>query len=189
MKTHAWMAMLLASLITTGWVHHADAQPVQVSAGESKAARKVEHYGWQILLTDAASVVAGFAIGNYSPNAGVATFAGGYLLGGSLVHLGHGNPGRALGSVALRAGLPALGVSLVLLPEQHCDSEGGCDDFGRAIAVLATGVFGMIAASAIDWSVLSRSIEEVPVKRGPTLVPQVSAGADGSLQLGVQGRF
>jgi hypothetical protein len=187
------MTLLLASAITAGWAHNAEAQPslapVQEAAPPSTR-KKIDYYGWQILLTDASGVAAGIAIGSTGyPGSGLLVFSGGYVLGGPIVHLSHGHPGRALGSLGLRLGLPVLGFSLPLLQDPSCDSEGDCDDLGQLVAALALGVVGMGVASVIDWAVLGTSVEDVPVERGPTLVPQVSAGADGSLQIGVLGRF
>ena len=198
MTTRTWMTILLASAITAGWVPHADAQPGLApleETDEPSTRRKVDYYGWQIFLTDAASVAAGFAAGGDDLNRGLAVFGSGYVLGGPIVHLSHGNPGHALGSLALRVGLPALGAWALFGPERAChdtpDTEGSCgeDVIARAVAGVVLGALGVTTASLLDWTVLGLSVEEVPVERGLTLVPQVSAGADGSLQFGVLGRF
>lgn len=199
MKTRTWMMLLLASALTAGWVHHADAQPALTpsrEAAQPSTRRKVDYYGWQILLTDVASVAAGVAVGKDDhPDKGFAVFGGGYVLGGPIVHLSHGNPGRAVGSLALRVGLPALGAWALFGPEPEChdtpETEGSCgeDVIARAVGGTLLALVGMTTASLLDWTVMGLSIEEVPVEPGLTLVPQVSAGGGGSLQFGVLGRF
>ena len=67
-------------------------------------------YGWQLLVTDGASVAvftAGASAGSTSP---VMVRLAGYLVGAPIVHLAHGRPGAAAGSLGLRALLPILGV-------------------------------------------------------------------------------
>jgi hypothetical protein len=194
--------MLLASLLTLGGLHRAEAQPsaqvpsatlAEPTTPAPATRRRVDYYGWQILLVDAASVTATIAAGSVNENAGFPVLAGGYLLGGPIVHLSHGNRGRALISASLRLGLPVLGAGLVLWPDENCapDNEDVCDDddLAEGLAAVALGVIGMGVASLVDWTVLGRSVEHVPVEPGPVVVPQVSAGVDGSLQIGVLGRF
>jgi hypothetical protein len=134
-------------------------------------------YGWQTLTTDGASVVLLLAAAA-TADSGRATGAlgalslGGYLLGGPVVHLVHDNPGRALGSFALRGGLPivlgAVGVQL----EDCEDGEFFCGVGGAVIG----GLLGIVGAIVIDASVLAR--DEVPVEASGLPDVGVSIGRD-----------
>ena len=63
---------------------------------------------------------------------------GGYFLGGPIVHLGYGQPLRALGSFGLRVGLPVAGV-LLAPPCETGSAEficGGLYALGGALAAM-----------------------------------------------------
>jgi hypothetical protein len=118
-------------------------------------------YGDETLLMDGASAaVALLAVladdELASPILGFASI-GGYVAGGPMMHVRHHAPGRALGSVALRVGLPLLGLA----PALACSGRerDGC---GEAIGAVLIGLpLGIGAAIAIDAAVLAR--EDVPV--------------------------
>jgi hypothetical protein len=102
---------------------------------------------------------------------------GGYVLAAPALHLSHGNPGRALGSLGLRLGLPvALGAGGAYvgfaLASKGCV---GIQCFGSVVVAALLGgvglVGGMVSASVLDGSLLAR--ERVPV-HAPVVTPPVS---------------
>lgn len=110
-------------------------------------------YGWQTLTTDAMAMAMVLGAsesrdGKEIAYLGLAT----YTFGGPIVHLAHGNPGRAAGSLALRS-LPGV----LILTEPRSPSFG-------MLALLS-----IPAAIAIDAAVLAREDEEPARPRfGPT---------------------
>jgi hypothetical protein len=93
------------------------------------------------------------AIGNFALLGGFATYA----LGGPIIHLVHEQPGRALGSLALRVGLPGAGVLIIAGLASSCQSggDGGCE----AGAVLVGGTLflgGFVTAMIVDDGFLGK---------------------------------
>lgn len=85
-----------------------------------------------------------------------------YLVGGPVVHLAHGHPGRAGLSLVLRAGAPvALGL-LGAASERHTGRPG--------LSELGAGVLGALAgalgAMVVDWLVLSAGTDDAPAAAG-----------------------
>ena len=188
---------LLACVAALGATAHAQspaqAPPAPPGPAVSAGATRVEthSYGLQIAGVDVA-VLAG-AAATKSSNVGV----GGYLLGGPLVHLAHGHVGRALGSAALRAGLPVAGALLGgSLGDSRCEREDNPEELCGLEEMAAGLVIGAAAASLVDATVLAREEVEVPTQRaglvqvGPiSATPNVIASAGGKLSLGVTGSF
>lgn len=131
-----------------------------------------EWYGWQILIAD--GTMLGLA---------AATRSGGALYGwlgtGALVHWTHGNVGRGLASIGLRASLPLLGAYIGIHSAGDCHSDW-CG-FGEG---LLGGFLGLATAEVLDVSLLGRE----PARRGPTISPVVRAD-DSSVRLGLAGQF
>lgn len=110
----------------------------------------------------------------------------GYVLGAPIVHLAHGNGGRAAASLGLRVGVPALGA-LIGFAIAESDSDSECGNLGCVLNGVAMGaggaVVGMAAAVLIDWVVLGGEEEIDPsdnASYGFTLEPW---------SLGVSGRW
>jgi hypothetical protein len=137
-------------------------------------------YGWQSLSADGAALVLLIAAGassdqrNHLPDVFGYGSLGMYLLGGPATHLMHDSPGRALGSLAMRAGLPfafgAIGFQL-----EDCSGDSDYDLCGFGGAILG-GVLGIATAITIDAAVLSH--EEVPVASRGVPNVGVSIGRD-----------
>jgi len=95
--------------------------------------------------------------------AGTLSFLGGaatYVLGGPIVHFAHEQPGRGFGSLALRLGLPTVGVLIGFGLAGNCESE--C--YGRAIVGGVAMFGGVIAASIIDDGFLGK-VPKAPAKQ------------------------
>lgn len=137
-------------------------------------------YGWQSLSTDGAALLLLIAAGassdqrNHLPDVLAYGAVGMYLLGGPVTHFAHDNPGRGLGSLALRAGLPiafgALGYNL-----EDCSGDENYDLCGFPGALVG-GVLGIGSAIAIDAAALG--FEEVQVEREGVTDLGVSIGRD-----------
>jgi len=125
----------------------------------------------------ASAVVGGLAEPTGEPLLWIA--GGGYLLGAPIVHLAHGNPGRAVASLGLRVGLPVafVGVGTVL---EDCQGQ----DFCGLASVLIGVPLGMATAIALDAAVLSRDT----VKRPFAIVPTATLGTR-SATVGLSGAF
>jgi hypothetical protein len=171
---------VLLVLISTTVVAHAQhaARPASSPTALQpvpKETRRV-YYGGEVLLCDLASVLLLF--GGVTAPIG----AGGYLLGGPIVHARHGNPERAVASAALRLALPVVGGSVGLAVY---DSK---EPIGAVLFAFAGGMIGALGAMAIDSAALSWEERPVPAQRPLVVVPQVSLGEHG-VSLGVLGRF
>jgi len=95
---------------------------------------------------------------------------GTFVLGAPLVHLSNGNPSSAGISLALRIGLPAIGVAAAQADE----------DLGSLLVLSGVGL-----AMAIDWAVLSKHKKP---KKERKLLPTVQPVL-GGLQVGLGGSF
>ena len=122
----------------------------------------LDWYGWQILLVDLASTAA-IVGGSVAAQDGGTAIAipivggAGYLAGGPLVHLAHGEGDRATRSALLRAFVPlgvgALGAGLGALSagsgsNEICASKRAC---GAAFGALLGVSAGMLTAMVADW--------------------------------------
>lgn len=139
--------------------------PAQSTADDTTPEMTERWYGWQSLSADGAALLLLIAAGASSDqrNQLPAVFGYGslgvYLLGGPVSHFAHDNPGRALGSLAMRAGLPlAFGAAGSQL--EDCSGDEGYDLCGIVGALLG-GTLGIATAITIDAALLS--YEEVPV--------------------------
>lgn len=149
-------------------------------------------YGWQTLSLDGALIAGSIAIivaadGSERGNTLALVPAAGFVLGGPTIHLVHREPWRALGSLGLRTGLPALGAALGILLT-HCPPPEG-DDYGNCglgEVIVGTAV-GILAASLIDGGKLARESAK-PRSVALSLAPFVSA--DGTTrELRLRGEF
>jgi hypothetical protein len=94
-----------------------------------------------------------------------------------VTHFAHDNPGRGLGSLALRAGLP-IAFGTIGYYGEDCSGGGGYDLCG-IVGLLAGGVLGIATAVVVDAAVLS--YEEVPIEATGVQSVGVSALRDGAL--------
>jgi len=160
---------------------HPVSEPVTVPPPPSELAEAERWYGGYTLLTDGFSLASAIAGALAEPDGGpFFLIAGsGYLFGGPIVHLVHGNPGRAAASLGLRVALPIafVGVSAAL---DDCHGRESC-----GLGSLVIGVpLGMAAAIALDAAALARDHEKRPL----ALVPTASLGRNSAL-VGVGGSF
>jgi hypothetical protein len=152
--------------------------PPDPPAEHAPTATESHWYGYQTLITDgtAATMLALGALlegdrGVPLIALGVATYAG----GGPIVHLAHGRPWAALGSLGVRVGIPGvgLGIFVVSVPWgfETCRRDD-CSGLGVALlgGIVGSALFfgGIIGGIVLDAGVLSR--EEVPARR-PANVP------------------
>lgn len=152
-----------------------------------------EWYGDQILYVDGALVLLAL------PTLGVTLI--GYPLGGPIVHLAYENYGRAAGSLALRVGVPMVGViatAAVACRRPPSDPQYPYDDgdsgMCAVMAVVIGAPLGAMVATAIDSAVLAwadepepeplRDTSETGLRITPTFAPTV-----GGASVGVVGVF
>jgi hypothetical protein len=157
------------------------AEPAALPKAVSPPAEVARWYGGDTLTTDGISLALALAGGIAEPN-GEALFwmaGGGYVLGAPIVHLVHGNPGRAAASLGLRVALPMafFGVGTTI---EDCRGQDFCGVRSFVIGV----PLGMVAAMALDAAVLARDTVHRPV----ALAPTASFGPNGTT-VGLAGSF
>jgi hypothetical protein len=141
-------------------------------------------YRFQTALADGAAVGL-FMLGASSNSSGLADAGlGTYLLGAPIIHLSHNRPGRAAGSLALRLGLPIIGVMVGIKSHHSCPNNDICDEGPGAEAVVGL-LGGVVAASVIDTAFLAKG-DDAPAR--PSWSPSVTANQHG-FGLGVAGAF
>jgi len=148
-----------------------------------------KRYGLQVVAVDAASV----GVGAMSGVAGLSV--GGYLLGGPLVHVAHGNSKRAVQSLFLRVSLPSVGMLVGLYAAgSRCEERlafSSCGFGEMAIGALA----GVVTAMVLDAAVLAKEARRVGEAPATISVGGVAANRDlrvighGGVTLGLTGRF
>jgi hypothetical protein len=169
--------------------------PQSRESSRSRPAREVEPprwYGWQTLAFDGAvfagSITALVVAGDTDVFESLAwTPAVAFAVGGPVIHLVHREPWRALGSLGLRGGLPALGGAFGIGILANCPPPDG--EYGSCgLGEFAVGVaLGVLAASLIDGFALAR---ESAGARDVALSISPFVSSDGSTgELRLQGRF
>ena len=123
--------------------------PPGLSRFGSPAPKKTRWYGYQLMLTDVATLAL-----TISTESGE-VFALGYLLGPVVVHGANGNGGKAVGAPLLRAGLPLAGG---LIGAATADCNGGQDFCGLGEAIAGV-LIGGLTALIIDYSWANKPIE------------------------------
>jgi hypothetical protein len=110
-----------------------------------------EWYGSQVIATDAISwaVLLGGIKAEVWPVAALG--ASGLFLGGPVVHVAHGNYGRAGISFGTRVAVPFLGAVIGAAVHEEED-----DRVFIPASVIIGAVLGSIAASAVDIAILAR---------------------------------
>jgi hypothetical protein len=106
---------------------------------------------------------------------------GGFVLSGPIVHAAHGNWVRAGGSLALRIGLPTLGMMAGFASAECSDDEIVCggDRIGPG------WIIGAAVAAILDASFLAKKTER---RKSPRVLPYASAKRGGGA-LGLTGYF
>lgn len=175
MKTSAVAALAAALSLTSSRSAHADELDADVEVEDVS-------YRGHIVASDGVAValmIGALATDNEGLADASLVTAG---LGAPMVHLAHGNPGRAVGSLALRAGATFGGLAL---GAAVCDSGGSSEGFECLGPVLIGGALGYGAAAIIDAAVLghqTRTVRPLPV------APRLAMSRD-SVQLGIGGSF
>lgn len=137
-------------------------------------------YRSQLVLVDLASVAT--AVGGAKDDQVFTIGVAGLALGAPIVHLAHGNPGRALASAALRSGLTVGGAYVA---SAACTPSDDHDDWHCLGDAMLGGMVGLGAAIIIDDVFLGKQTREV---RTGAWSPQVAVG-HGAVQLGLSGSF
>lgn len=119
-------------------------------------------YGWQTLLTDAASVGLSMATAAHGNADGKSTALGltsaaFYFLGGPAVHLARGRGKTALADLGLRIGIP-LGAGLLagVIVGASASSNSDCPGCVYEAGFLFGAVIGGVVASGVDAVKLAR---------------------------------
>lgn len=150
-------------------------------------------YRWQVATADITAIVMSLAVDRISADGGdrpgaLATLTiATYFFAAPMVHGVHRQGKRALGSFALRAGLPLL---LGLLGEQidgtpECDA---CQDTLRSEGKLIGLTAGVLIAMAVDNALLARPIWKRGERPRAAWTPAL-AGVRGGALAGLSGSF
>jgi hypothetical protein len=144
----------------------------QEQPGLSEPPPAAEHHGpsdrQQVLAGDLAAVTLFVAGGllegpggadNTLSETAMLAALGGYLFNGPVVHAMHGDVGRSIGSLALRAALPVAGA-YIGVATANCKDEFLCGLGEAALGFLVGGV----TAAAIDATLLSTGSDDSPVE-------------------------
>ena len=174
--------------VDVAWREGLRDEPAEPSA-VSHEAGPTHWYGWQILASDAASLLVATVGSAESSGSGSGTFAAvgvlGYAAAPAVIHLLHDQGARALGSVGMRVAFPAVGAFIGAEAASGCGdgSEENWCQFGWG----ATGfLIGTISAIALD-AALAR--EPVPRENaGLRLAPQVLV-SEREARIGLSGSF
>lgn len=168
-------------------------EPVET---ESLAAESpTRWYGWQILLSDAASVVlvmSGVGDDSAFSNARRTLALVGYLGAPSMIHAFHGEWSRIVGSLGLRLGLPVAGGGVGAAlgagcegsrePESEIADLNFCQ-LGWIVSGVAVGAFGAMLIDAL------LAHKEVPGDRATLWIAPEVLVSDRETRFGLRGSF
>ncbi len=121
-------------------------------------------YAWQTVAADGVGVSLLLVGVASSSNGAMIVGTGTFLLGTPLVHLAHGNPGRAVGSLALRGALPTLAFAAGYTAFHRSDQgthELFPSGFGEGVLL---GIGGIVACVAIDALLLAEETPAAPAR-------------------------
>ena len=141
-------------------------------------------YGGKILAADAA-MVATLVVAVGTKSTPIAAIGGiSYFVTPAVIHGVHGRGGLSVLSVVLRIALPIAGVAMgASMANCHASSSYGEDDnaFCGVGEAIVGGVFGVIAASAVDaslaWEPATNGPSQVQPKPRITAPPRISLGS------------
>lgn len=148
---------------------------------DEPSSTETKWYGWQTLITDGASLL----VTPIVPVGG----AGGYLLGGPIVHIAHGRPATAAASLGVRIGAPLLGWFTGKALAAHECSSCSSRLVGGIYGVIGAGL-GATAAVAIDAAVLGR--KRAPIeqpRKTASVLPSAGPRREGGFDVGVVGTW
>jgi hypothetical protein len=156
-----------------------------LSSGRARADEpppKGQWYGAPVLLVDAASLaVALGSTGSGSPGLGYVG-AGGYLLGGPVIHIAHRNGDKAVLSLMIRVAAPLAFGYAAYEGFGGSNGEGCCPAIGAVLGgVVGAGLASVVDATTLAWETPRRATA-VPV--GPTISvgpTHVALGIGGTL--------
>jgi hypothetical protein len=153
------------------------AAPRAARATEAVAppAAEKESYSMHVVVADLASL--GMVFSGFPPLQSAAVAS--YVFASPVIHLVHGHPGRAAGSLGLRLLLP-FGAALGGAALENCRDSGDLDFCGLGGA-LAGGLVGLVAASVIDATLLAGADggnAQAPPERAPALFKVASVTVD-----------
>jgi hypothetical protein len=146
-----------------------------------------DNYSDEIVLADL--VGAGLTIRFLTDDKGAGSILRfSYPIASPVVHLSHGNFGRALASLGLHLFLPYAGAYLGYSLEKASCEEG---EFlcGLAGAFLG-GLFGLVAATTIDAGYLARPGDQDrrdAIRRSSGILPSVTVTPNGTFAFGLSG--
>jgi hypothetical protein len=181
----------LILILTTSRARAAEPLPCEPPATPAPPT-KDSWYGWQTLLVDAAAlgmVLAAPAGGEHTRDPLLVAGVGTYALGGPAVHLAHAGVGRALGSLALRAGLPIGGAFVGMALGTASDHSG--DAIAGGLVGFGLGLVGAVAidASLVAWEEgTPKPRDAAPPPKPLAFAPSVAVTPHGA-SLGVVGAF
>jgi hypothetical protein len=122
--------------------------------------RNYRWYGWQTLLADSTAIgLFGLAAANRANGPLLGASGVVYVAGGPAIHLAHGRVGALAGSLALRVGLPLVGVGLGAATASCSAQRQSEDDDAGTPCGLTGAVYGFAVgaglAMVVDMAVLS----------------------------------
>ena len=185
------LALAVVTLATIGVARPAVAGNLEPGAPE-KTDDRTDAGGWYggaALLVDGISLA--LVAGGYRSKTSelIVLGSGTYLLGGPINYVNHGHPGRAVGSLLLRAATLSVGLAAVV-EESHCtlgdgDQHTACSAWPR-LAVL--GVAMAVTTTAIDALAFDTPSPKKRPPLRPAVEPTVLIGQNSSV-VGLAGRF
>lgn len=201
MRRLLFACALYAGLCSTTNAFAGDAE----SPPEPTVVTQHRWYGWQNLSSDGVALTLFVVAGETSPYGGRTLFfmnppwaiagASVFALGGPIVHLAHGHPLRAIGSLVMRTAMSSA-VPLLIVVRGDRTRTSGVD--GGEDALIYDGyaafvaILGAAGAVAIDATIMSREEKRVVVEpqasRSFSVVPDVVVRA-GAGTLGLRGTF
>lgn len=177
-------------------VSHAASQQTSHTAAQAEGTPstertpKSEWYGWQILTADATSMMVALG-GTVSLENGKPAILGsiGYLVASPIIHGAHGNGGAALGSLGLRAGLPAVGtLAGIFIGAGSGHGESGM--YSAAVGGVSGFVLGVGLATFLDTAILAHEVKKPTVDEASKVQirPNIAVSQKGA-QVSLSGAF
>jgi hypothetical protein len=132
-------------------------------------------YGWQILVSDAASAATFLAGAKIDSSGVVGLGVAGYLAGGPAIHFGHGSFARGMASLGFRVGAPIGGALIggLIVAAFTNNSSTSNSAFVPAWVVGAAFGFsiGVISAPILDATLLAYDQKHSPDTASRTPAP------------------
>jgi len=192
MKTQALLPLLTLPLALTLLSAPAGAQVVDPQAPPSEPTARAGSgwFGGQVLAADLLGVAAGVGVSRAVDSAYPLVLT--WALAAPAVHLAHGDPGGAAGSLLLHLAAPVAGAVIGYgIDSAHC----GPDEWFCGIGGLALGgLVGMIVATTVDAAFLSNTPRDERLahrthRTHALAVPTVAVNPNGGFVLGLAARL